>query len=56
MSGVVRGVISLVVGIGLCIAQAAGGLPEGHNGNGYLAGGIIITFGLFRIGRGLMNR
>ena len=51
----VMGIFSIVVGIGVVVATAAGGLFPTMQWKGYLYGSLIAVFGVIRFFRG-MNR
>ncbi len=55
MLNIVRGLLSLILGIAFCVLQATNNFGDRHS-NGYLFGGILIAFGLFRLYRGLVQR
>jgi hypothetical protein len=54
MYNIVRGVISLVIGIIFCVMQATGNFGNGRS-NGYLVGGVLIAFGCYRLYRGILR-
>jgi hypothetical protein len=55
MVNIVRGLISLILGITFCVMQATNNFGNGRS-NGYLIGGILIVFGIYRLYRGIVQR
>lgn len=55
MVNIIRGIISLVIGIAFCVMQATGNYP-GRGMNGYLLGVLLIAFGGYRLFRGVTQR
>ena len=52
MVNIIRGVLCLVIGIVFCVAQATGNMHNRGTG-GYLYGGLLIAFGIYRLYRGV---
>ncbi len=49
---IIRGVLCIVIGILLCVGQGTGIMHDRGTG-GYLYGGLLIAFGIYRLYRGI---
>ncbi len=54
MNRIARGAISVIIGIVFCIQQSAHQM--GNATNGYVLGGLLIVFGIYRIAIGFNGR
>jgi len=55
MYNIVRGIISIIIGVVFCVMQATGKFGTSRS-SGYLFGVLIIVFGGYRLYRGLIQR
>jgi uncharacterized membrane protein len=55
MSYKAKGILGIIMGIFFCFMQATKSLGYSRS-NGYLVGGILILFGIYRLCRGILQR